>query len=67
MSDTYIFPVKEMYKGVQFHTLRDRVYTYMKIIGRVIKFPRLTFNMNVSSWNALMSRVNLSGILLSEG
>lgn len=67
MSDTYIFPVKEMYKGVQFHTLRDRVYTYMKIIGMVIKFPRLTFNMNVSSWNALMSRVNLSGILLSEG
>lgn len=63
-SATYVFPLKEMYPGLQFHTVRDKVYSCMKTIGKDVGFPKLAFGMNISSWQQLANQVDMSELIM---
>ena len=60
----YIFPIKETYKGNQQYSVNERVRRYIKDIGKDVGFPELTFSMNISVWEQLMSQLNISELLL---
>ncbi|MDE5554328.1 MAG: site-specific integrase [Muribaculaceae bacterium] len=60
----YIFPIKEIYKGNQQYSVNERVRRHIKDIGKAVGFPELTFSMNISAWEQLMSQLNISELLL---
>ena len=60
----YIFPIKETYKGNQQYSVNERVRRHIKDIGKAVGFPELTFSMNISAWEQLMSQLNISELLL---
>ena len=60
----YIFPIKETYIGNQQYSVNDRVRRHIKEIGNAVGFPELTFSMNISAWEQLMSQLNISELLL---
>ena len=60
----YIFPIKETYKGNQQYSINERVRRHIKDIGKTVGFPELTFSMNISAWEQLMSQLNISELLL---
>lgn len=59
----YIFPIKETYLGNQQYSVNERVRRHIKEIGKAVGFPELTFSMNISAWEKLISQINLSDIL----
>ncbi len=62
--DKYLFPLLDDSKGVLFQTLSNSVAHSMKSIGRLIGLPQLSFSMNIGSWKVLMSKSNISEMLL---
>lgn len=62
----YIFPIKETYMGNQQYSVNERVRRHIKEIGKAVGFPELTFSMNISAWEQLMSQLNISELLLKS-
>lgn len=62
----YLFPMMERYHGLQHYTISDRVRTCVRQIGRQIGCPDLTFGANIVAWRQIMSRIDLSDILLAR-
>lgn len=62
--DKYLFPLLDDSKGVLFQTLSNSVAHSMKSIGKLIGLPQLSFSMNIGSWKVLMSKSNISEMLL---
>ena len=62
-SRPYIFPLLDKYIGLQHYAIAHKVHATVKQIGKVVGFPALTFTMNISSWQSIMSQINASDIL----
>lgn len=63
---SYIFPIKDKYKGIQQYSINDIVRRYLRQIGASLNIPNLTFNMNITAWDHLMCNLNVSDILLKR-
>ena len=63
-SAPYVFPFLEKYIGLQHYTIAHKVHATIKHIGKVVGFPALTFTMNISTWQNMMSQISTSNLLL---
>lgn len=66
MSDNYLFPLLSSSKNVLFLTVRNYVNQSIKVIGNSIDYPRLTFNMNITAYNYMLSEINIPELLLKR-
>lgn len=66
LSDNYLFPLLSTSKNVLFLTVRNYVNQSIKVIGNSINYPRLTFNMNITAYNYMLSEVNIPELLLKR-
>lgn len=65
-SGVYLFPLLDRFHGILFSTEQNYVAKNMKEIGQIIGFPKLTFGMNILTFNSLISGVNISELLLKH-
>lgn len=63
-SDKYLFPRLTSSENVQFVTIRNNVGQSLKIIGQAINYPRLSFSMNITAYQSMLSKVNIPELLL---
>ena len=59
----YLFPLLDRYIGLQHYSITDKIRYSVKQIGNAVGYPNLTFTMNISSWQHLMSQINTSDLL----
>lgn len=60
----YIFPVLDKDKNILYESIRNKVYQNIRTVGKKIGYPYLTFNMNISSWENLISQNDISSMLV---
>lgn len=65
-SDKYLFPLLALSGNVEFGTIRSYVCRSLKIIGKAVSYPRLSFNMNIKAYNFMLSNVSIPELLLTE-
>lgn len=63
-SDKYLFPLLTLSENAMFATIRNNVGQSLKIIGKAVKYPRLSFSMNITAYHSLLSKVNIPELLL---
>lgn len=62
-SETYLFPLKEMYRSFLYYSISERVRKNMKKIGERVGRPNLSFGANIMAWKQIISQLDLSSIL----
>lgn len=65
-SDKYLFPLLTLSENALFSTTRNYVGQSLKIIGKAVNYPRLSFNMNITAYHSMLSKVNISELLLNK-
>lgn len=65
-SDKYLFPLLTSSENALFVTIRNNVGQSLKTIGKVVNYPRLCFSMNITAYHSMMSKVNISELLLNK-
>lgn len=63
---SYIFPLRDIYKGLQQYSICNIVRRNLKQIGSTLGIPDLTFSMNIAAWQQLVLKLNVSDILLKS-
>lgn len=63
-SDKYLFPLLTSSENALFVTIRNNVGQTLKIIGKAINYPRLSFSMNTTAYHSMLSQVNIPELLL---
>lgn len=63
-SNNYLFPLLSKSEYALFSSVRSYVFQSLKAIGRAVNYPRLSFNMNITAYNYLLSKVNIPELLL---
>lgn len=66
VTDSYLFPPMEKYLRSQHFTVAEKIRSNIKIIGKQVGHPELTFSSNISAWQKIMSQINLSDILFGH-
>lgn len=62
----YLFPLSDMYRGLQQYSVTNIVRRKIKQLGNEIGFPQLTFSMNITTWHRLMDEFSISDIVLGS-
>lgn len=62
----YLFPLSEIYRGLQQYSVTNIVRRNIKRLGNAIGFPQLTFSMNITTWQHLMDELSVSDIVLGS-
>lgn len=65
-SNKYLFPLLSKSEYALFASVRSYVFQSLKNIGRAVNYPRLSFNMNITAYNFLLSKVNIPELLLKR-
>ena len=60
----FLFPLKTSSRIRLDHPLKFQVSTWLDAVGKMAGVESLTFSMNISTWNYLMSQANISSVLL---
>ena len=60
----FLFPLKTSSQIRLDHPLKYQVSTWLDAVGKMAGVESLTFSMNKSTWNYLMSQANISSVLL---
>lgn len=63
-SEKYLFPLLTLSENAQFVTIRNYVGQSLKIIGKAVNYPRLSFSMNITAFHSMLSQVNIPELLL---
>lgn len=63
-SNKYLFPLLSKSEYALFASVRNYVCQSLKNIGRAVNHPRLSFNMNITAYNFILSEVNIPELLL---
>lgn len=66
-SDKYLFPLLSRFGHALFASVRSYVCQSLKVIGRVVNYPKLSFNMNIAAYHSILSESNISELLLKRG
>lgn len=61
-SEKYLFPL--LTDKTLFTSIRNYACQKLKRIGKAVGYPKLSFNMNITAYNSMLSEVNLSELLL---
>lgn len=65
-SESYLFPLKEIFQGLLYYSISDRVRKCMKKIGEKVGYPTLSFSSNILAWQQIVSQLDLSSFLLQQ-
>lgn len=65
-SDKYLFPLLTSSENALFVTIRNNVGQSLKIIGKSVNYPRLSFSMNITAYHSMLSQVNIPELLLNK-
>lgn len=65
-SDKYLFPLLSKSEYVLFASIRNYVCQSLKAIGRAVNYPKLSFNMNITTYHSMLSEVNIPELLLKR-
>lgn len=65
-SNKYLFPLLSKFENVLFASIRNYVCQSLKGIGNAVCYPNLSFNMNISAYNSMLSEVNIPELLLKR-
>lgn len=65
-SNKYLFPLLSKSESALFASVRSYVCQSLKVIGKAVNYPRLSFNMNITAYNFILSEVNISELLLKR-
>lgn len=60
----FLFPLKTSPSMKLDRSLKYQVATWLDTVGKMVGLESLTFKMNISTWNYLMSQANISSVLL---
>lgn len=60
----FLFPLKTSPSMKLDRSLKYQVATWLDTVGEMAGLESLTFKMNISTWNYLMSQANISSVLL---
>lgn len=63
---SHLFPLLDDKGNILFHTVQNYVLSGMWAIGKLIGFPKLSFSMNISSYNYMVSTTNIAELLLKH-
>ena len=63
-SNKYLFPLLSKSEYALFASVRNYVCQSLKNIGRAVNHPRISFNMNITAYNFILSEVNIPELLL---
>lgn len=67
-ADKHLFPLLALSDNdVLFGTIRNYVNRSMKLIGRSVDYPSLSFGMNATAYNRMLALTNLPELLLRSG
>lgn len=66
VSNKYLFPLLSKSEYALFASVRSYVFQSLKAIGRAVNYPRLSFNMNITAYNAMLSEVCIPELLLKK-
>lgn len=66
MSDKYLFPLLTISTNASFISIRTYVCHLLKDIGKVIDYPKLSFNMNITAYNRMLADANIPEMLLKR-
>lgn len=66
MSDKYLFPLFSLSENALFATIRSYVSQLLKVIGKAVGYPKLSFNMNITAYNLMLSEINIPELLLKR-
>lgn len=61
----YLFPLLSKSEHALFASVRNYVCQSLKVIGKAVNYPRLSFNMNIAAYNNMLSRINIPELLLA--
>lgn len=64
-SNKYLFPLLSRPEYALFASVRNYVCQSLKVIGKAVNYPRLSFNMNIAAYNNMLSQVNIPELLLA--
>lgn len=65
-SNKYLFPLLSKSEYALFSSVRSYVCISLKAIGRAVNYPRLSFNMNITAYQSILSKVNIPELLLKQ-
>lgn len=65
-SSEYLFPLSDMYRGLQQYSVTNIVRRKIKQLGQEIGFPHLTFSMNITTWQHMMDKLSISDMVLGS-
>lgn len=65
-SNKYLFPLLSKSENALFSSVRNYVCQSLKIIGRAVNYPILSFNMNFTAYNTMLFEVNIPELLLKH-
>lgn len=65
-SDKYLLPLLALSENVLFGTIRSYVCRSLKDIGKAVNYPHLSFNMNITAYNTMLSEVSIPELLLKK-
>lgn len=65
-SDKYLIPLLDLSENVLFGTIRSYVSRSLKVIGKAVNYPKLSFNMNITAYNTMLSEVSIPELLLKK-
>lgn len=62
----YLFPLLDNNGNIQFSTVQNYVLSGMRAIGNLIGFPKLSFSMNITTYDHMVSNTNVAELLLKQ-
>lgn len=65
-SDKYLFPLLSISENALFASIRNYVCQSLKVIGKAVNYPRLSFNVNSTAYHSMLSEVNIPELLLKR-
>ena len=65
-ADKYLFPLSSLSKNALFETIRSYVCQLLKVIGKAVGYPKLSFNMNITAYKLMMSETSVPELLLKR-
>lgn len=62
----HLFPILDKSGGITFSRVRQIVGYGMKVIGKLVGHPDLTFSMNIKAYKSILSGISISEFLLNH-
>lgn len=63
---SHLFPLLDDKGNILFHTVQNYVLSGMRVIGKLIGFPKLSFSMNITTYDHMVSNTNVAELLLKQ-